>query len=183
MQALTRNRTNALLAAAFAVASVAGAAVPAAARDQTFFKSMIGTWKGPGRVVAGKYKGTRFVCDLTGDPLEKGETGIAMGGHCRVGLFSQDMSAVISRTREGYTGRFLDGAQGKGLDVVSGNVDPNKVIVGINRKQLYGAMIANLLDPNTLNVTISVKVRDQYVPVIGMTLTREQDARTVGSLQ
>ena len=128
-------------------------------------------------------RGRSFVCDLTGDALKKGEAGIALGGHCRVGMFSQDMSAVITRTGQGYAGRFLDGADGKGLDVISGEVDGNRVVVGINRKQLYGAMVANLLDPNTMNVTISVKVRDEYVPVIGMTLSREQDQRTVGSIQ
>lgn len=183
MQLPMRSRISAVFGAAVAIAVVSGTSAPAMARDQAFFKSIVGTWKGPGRVVAGKYKGTRFVCDLTGDPLRKGETGITLGGHCRVGVFSQDMSAVISRTSDGYTGRFLDGAKGKGLDVISGDVNGDKVVVGINRKQLYGAMVANLLDRNTMNVTISVRVRDRYVPVIGMTLSREQDERTVGSIQ
>ncbi len=168
---------------AVALAAIGCTAAPAMARDQAFFDSIVGTWKGPGRVVAGKYKGTRFVCDLTGDPLKPGRTGIAMGGHCRVGVFSQDMSAVITRAGTGYEGRFQDGAEGKGLDVISGEVGSHKAVVGINRKQLFGAMVANLLSPDTMNVTISVKVQDHYVPVIGMTLTRSKDERTVGSVE
>ena len=161
---------------------VTGAAL-AETHDKAFFDSVVGTWKGPGRVVAGKYKGTRFECNLTGDPLKSGATGIAMGGHCRVGVFSQDMDAVITRTSSGYSGHFLDGAKGKGLDVISGDVGSNKVVVAINRKQLYGAMVASMHGPNTMNVTISVKVDNRYIPVIGMTLQRDLDNSTVGSIQ
>lgn len=171
-----------LFGAFLAGACLAAAAPRAAASDAAFFRSVIGTWKGPGQVVAGKYKGTRFVCDLTGTPLAKGKTGIAMGGHCRVGVFSQDMSAVITRTADGYTGRFLDGADGGGLDVTSGEVEGHKVVVGINRKQLYGAMVASLHGQNTMNVTISVKVGERLIPVIGLTLSRDSAPAQVGSI-
>ena len=75
----------------------------------------------------------------------------------------------FERDGNAYMGKFLDGAEGKGLDIISGSVNGNKVIVGINRKNLNGAMIARLKDKNTLNVTISVRVNDTLVPVIGMT--------------
>ncbi len=52
---------------------------------------------GPGEIVAGKYKGTKFNCDLTGEPLGEKETGIKLGGTCRVGVFKQPMSAVIAK--------------------------------------------------------------------------------------
>ncbi|HET7412865.1 MAG TPA: hypothetical protein VFJ18_09410 [Pararhizobium sp.] len=172
-----------MVGAFLACTCLAATAPRAAAGDAAFFNSVIGTWSGPGRVVAGKYKGTRFVCDLTGSPLAKGKTGIAMGGHCRVGIFTQDMSAVISRGPEGYTGRFLDGADNGGLDVTSGEVKANKVVVGINRKQLYGAMVASLHDKNTMNVTISVKVGERLVPVIGLTLARDQAPAQVGAIE
>ena len=42
--------------------------------------------------------------------------------------------------------RFQDGAKGKGLDIVSGNVDRDRIIVGLDRKQLKGAMVARLAD-------------------------------------
>ena len=183
MRSLLGSRLSALACAALAVSFVTAIPASAETRDKAFFDSVVGTWKGPGKVVAGKYKGTRFECDLTGDPLKKGETGVAMGGQCRVGVFTQDMNAVIARTAEGYTGRFLDGAKGKGLDVISGDIGENKVVVAINRKQLYGAMVASMHGPNTMNVTISVKVDDRYVPVIGMTLQRDLDNRAVGSIQ
>lgn len=179
LQSLTRGAAVAVIASACLVSALS----TAGAKDQDFFGSVAGSWKGPGEIVAGKYKGTRFVCNLTGDALRDGGTGIRMDGSCRVGVFSQDMSAVISRGKDGYTGRFLDGADGKGLDVTSGEVRANKVVVGINRKQLNGAMVASLHGENTMNVTISVKVGERLVPVIGMTLARDTDPTHVGSIR
>jgi len=150
------------------------AAPPAMARDKdtVFFESVAGAWKGPGEIVAGKYKGTKFVCNLTGGPHDAKQAGVTLDGTCRVGIFNQKMSAVISRKGKTYTGRFLDGAAGEGLDIVSGKISGNRAVMGINRKSLNGAMIASLNDPETMNVTISVKVGKQMVPVIGMTLKR-----------
>ena len=158
------------------------APVQASSRDKAFFKGVSGTWKGPGQIVAGKYKGTKFVCNLNGTPPDDG-TGITLEGSCRVGMFKQPMKAVITANRGSYTGSFLDGAGGKGLDIVSGNVTGNKIVVGINRAKLNGAMIARLQGENTMNVTISVKVEDQMIPVIGMTLNRQVDEVSVGSIK
>ena len=55
------------------------------------------------------------------------------------------------------------------------------MIVGINRQKLNGAMIARLQGKNTMTVTISVKVEDQMVPVIGMSLNRQTDETAVSS--
>ncbi len=160
---------------AFAATSVAVLATSsfAVAGDKAFFTKAAGNWKGPGEIVAGKYKGTKFNCDLVGDPNPKGNTGLSLEGKCRVGIFSQPMKALISRAGNSYKGAFLDGAKGKGLDIVSGNVTGNKVIVGLNRKDLTGAMIAHMKAPDVLNVTIAIKVEEKYVPVIGLTLNRE----------
>ncbi len=146
----------------------------AGSKDHVFFKSVKGTWRGPGEIVAGKYKGTKFVCNLKGAPKAEQKLGIALDGTCRVGIFSQKMSAIINHSRGKYSGKFLDGAAGEGLDITSGRVKGNKIVVGINRKKLNGAMVAHLQEPNKLNITISVKVQDQLVPVIGMTLARDQ---------
>lgn len=154
----------------------------AAPRDKAFFQSVAGIWKGPGEIVAGKYKGTKFNCSLTGTAAPGGEVGIKLDGTCRVGVFQQPMSAVITQNGRGYTGKFLDGAEGKGLDIVSGSVNGDKVVMGINRKQLNGAMVASLRGANALNITISVKVEDQMVPVIGLSLDRDLDSIAVGSI-
>ncbi|WP_299862468.1 hypothetical protein [uncultured Hoeflea sp.] len=168
-----------LAAATLAIAS------PSMARDadSAFFDSVAGVWKGPGEIVAGKYKGTKFVCNLVGDPARGNASGITMDGSCRVGVFNQKMSAVISRKGKSYTGRFLDGSAGKGLDIVSGKVAGDRAVMGINRKTLNGAMIARLHDPETMNVTISVKVGDQMVPVIGVTLKRSLANIKTGALR
>ena len=144
----------------------------ASSKDKAFFDKVSGTWQGPGEIVAGKYKGTKFVCKLKGGPSAEHVIGMLLDGHCRVGIFSQKMSAIIGKKGKRYSGKFLDGARGEGLDVTTGKVRGNKIVVGINRKKLNGAMVAHLKKPNTMDVTISVKVGESLVPVIGMTLER-----------
>jgi hypothetical protein len=155
----------------------------AASRDKAFFQSIAGGWKGPGEIVNGKYKGTKFSCNLTGTPVSDNDVGIKLDGTCRVGVFQQPMSAVITQSSSGYSGKFLDGAQGKGLDIISGSVSGDKVVMGINRQQLNGAMVASLRGDNKMNITISVKVEDQMVPVIGLSLDRDVDTMAVGSIK
>ena len=160
-------------------------ASPALARDKDiiFFESVAGSWKGPGEIVAGKYKGTKFVCNLSGDAVEGNAAGISLDGHCRVGVFNQKMSALITRKGATYTGQFLDGSAGDGLDIVSGKITGDRAVMGINRKTLNGAMIARLHDEETMNVTISVKVGREMVPVIGMTLKRGPQKVASGALR
>jgi hypothetical protein len=164
-----------LLPAILTLATATAAGVPGAfalERDQQFFQSVQGNWTGPGEVVAGKYKGTKFVCNFVGTAAE-GSAGMTLDGNCRVGLFSQKMKATVVKAGNGYSGRFNDGAAGKGLDVVSGNVvSSRKVVFGLNRKALKGAMQARLPDDNSMVITVSVRVEKEMVPVIGMNLKR-----------
>lgn len=153
----------------------------ASERERRFFSSVEGRWSGPGEIVAGKYKGTKFICNFTGSTPD-GTIGMALDGGCRVGLFTQKMSAAIEKAGgRGYRGTFMDGAAGKGLDVTGGSVTSNKVVFRLTRNSLNGAMQARMADNDTMNVTVSVKVEDQMVPVIGMSLKR-LDARSVGAV-
>jgi hypothetical protein len=154
----------------------------AASRDKVFFSSVSGQWKGPGEIVAGKYKGTKFTCNLTGETPDD-KIGMSLDGSCRVGVFSQPMKAVVAQAGSGYKGKFLDGAAGKGLDIVSGSVRGNSVVMGINRQKLNGAMVARMASDNTMNITISVKVGETLVPVIGLTLQRDPDSIQVGAIK
>lgn len=151
----------------------------AADNDTGFFKKAQGKWTGPGEIVAGKYKGTKFNCTFDGSTLGA-STGMTMDGTCRVGVFTQEMKATVQRSGAIYTGAFLDGAKGKGLDIVAGNVSGNRVTLALNRKQLNGAMLAKLTNDNSMNVNISVRVNKDMVPVIGMTLTRIDSSTTSG---
>ncbi|KAB0680850.1 hypothetical protein [Aureimonas leprariae] len=162
-----------LVAGAFLAAAAFAVSAPSAfAGDEAFFRQVVGQWTGPGQIVAGKYKGTKFVCNFAGIEAEKAP-GMALDGSCRMGLFSQNVRAEVQRRNGGYEGSFLDGAEGKGLDIVSGNIDGNTVVFGLNRKQLHGAMIAKLAERDQLNITVSVRVGAELVPVIGMSLKRE----------
>jgi hypothetical protein len=158
-----------------------GAPAAALAKDDAlFFKSVEGKWFGPGEIVAGKYKGTKFTCTLAGTKPD-GKTGISMDGQCRVGVFTQEMNAKILFSQSGYSGAFLDGAKGKGLDIVSGNVTGDRVTMSLNRNKLNGAMLARMETSDLMHVSISVRVNKDMVRVIGMSLTRV-DEGTTGSV-
>lgn len=169
-------------ALAVATAAVTTGNALGAERDKQFFRSIEGQWAGPGEIVAGKYKGTKFTCNFTGS-TPTGKVGMSLDGGCRVGVFNQKMSAKIeSAGREGYKGNFMGGASGEGLDVISGRVvDARKVVFAINRKQLNGVMQARLPDDGSMIVTVSVRVDKQMIPVIGMNLKRLDDT-AVGAI-
>lgn len=154
--------------------SMIGPSAMAADSDELFFQSVEGNWSGPGEIVAGKYKGTRFVCRLEGT-TPGFVAGMKLDGSCNVGIFSQPMKASIVRSGSTYQGEFNDGSAGQGLDVVSGSVAGNKVVLGLNRKELDGVMLARVDGDNSMNVTISVKVDSELVPVIDMNLKRVAD--------
>src|SRR5690606_20548375 len=169
------------LLAAVALNSFSADVASASDRDKRFFNKVEGQWSGPGEIVAGKYKGTRFTCNFQGS-TPAGKVGMTMDGGCRVGLFTQKMSASVEhKGRQGYRGTFMDGAVGEGLDVVAGSVTGEKVVFTLNRKQLDGAMLARMPDGDTMHVTVSVKVDNQMVPVIGMNLKRN-DPGSVGAI-
>ncbi|MGO4830760.1 hypothetical protein AB4144_00425 [Rhizobiaceae sp. 2RAB30] len=167
-----------LATASVAVGFAAGA--EANERDKKFFEQVEGEWVGPGEIVAGKYKGTKFTCSFTGSTPEA-TLGMTLDGSCRVGVFTQKLSATVERKGNGYRGTFMDGAAGKGLDVVSGNVDGRRVVLGLHRAALKGAMIARLASDDAMTVTVSVRVEKDLVPVIGMNLKRV-DGAAVGSV-
>lgn len=141
------------------------------AGEKKFFSGIAGDWQGPGEIVAGKYKGTKFTCKLKGVSATN-KLGMDVKGTCRIGMFSQPMSAKIQKSGKGYTGRFLDGEKGEGMDVTGGRFTSSRLVVGIKRKKLNATMVARLDQNQKLNVTVSVKVQGQLVPVIGMSLDK-----------
>lgn len=170
------------LAASATIAASFVAPAMANERDRQFFQSIEGTWAGGGEIVAGKYKGTKFNCTFEGSTPAK-NLGMALDGGCRVGIFTQKMSASVERNKAvGYKGQFMDGAAGSGLDIVAGNVlTGDKVVFSIHRNDLKGVMQARLADAQTMNVTVSVRVEETMVPVIGMSLKRVDDT-AVGAI-
>lgn len=179
---MTALRLASSVLAASAAAAI-GYASPALAseKDRKFFSSIEGAWSGPGEIVAGKYKGTKFVCNFTGTtPANK--LGMSLDGGCRMGLFTQRMQASVEhRGRAGYRGSFMDGSEGSGLDVIAGKVSNDRVTFTLNRNQLNGAMLARMTDSETMTVTVSVLVDEEMIPVIGMNLKRV-DRGAVGSI-
>lgn len=143
---------------------------PALAGERAYFKSVAGEWSGSGRIAAGPYKNTRFTCNFSGS-IPTG-VGMRLDGTCRVGVFPQAMKASIIKRGNSYRGRFSLGTKGDGLDIVSGKLRGKRLTLGIKHKKLRGTFLANLKNPNILNLTIAVKVRKSLVPFIGLTLKR-----------
>jgi hypothetical protein len=108
---------------------------------------------------------------------------MAIDGSCRVGVFTQPMNASVTRTGRGFTGKFLDGEAGEGMDVVGGRYSASKLVVDVRRKDLNGVMVARLSGEDKLNITVSVRVDKQLIPVIGMSLDRVDEATATGSLE
>lgn len=162
-------------AALFATALFAGNAFAGPATEAAFYQEITGKWSGPGEIVAGRYKGTKFTCVFEGITPDRSR-GLKIDGSCRVGMFSQPMNAVVERASSGYSGQFLDGEAGEGMDVVGGRYSGSKLVVDIKRKDLRGVMVAHLSQQDKLNITISVRVDRRLIPVIGMALDRRGQA-------
>ncbi|MBL1405703.1 MAG: hypothetical protein COC00_006930 [Rhizobiales bacterium] len=141
------------------------------ASEKQFFKNIQGKWTGPGEIVAGKYKGTKFTCVFDGIKPDR-KIGMNIDGYCRVGMFSQPMNAHINKFGGRFTGKFLDGAIGEGMDITGGRYSKSRFVADIKRKDLIGAMVARQKGKNKLNITISVKVDGRLIPVIGIFLDR-----------
>src|SRR3569832_1082739 len=113
-----------VLPAAIAIAAPLGLVEKAlgAEPDKQFFHSVEGRWVGPGEIIAGKYKNTKFTCDFIGS-TPASQLGMTLDGGCRVGVFTQKMSASVERKgRDGYRGTFMGGSTESGMDIVGGNV-------------------------------------------------------------
>ncbi len=177
MVPLMRFKSLCLAAAVFFMTSAA----PAFASEADFYRSIQGRWIGPGEIVAGKYKGTKFTCDFNGLTPAKAN-GMSIDGNCRVGVFNQPMNASVTRSGRGFSGKFLDGEAGEGMDIVGGRFSGSKLVVDVKRKDLNGVMVARLSGEDKLNITVSVKVDKQLIPVIGMSLDRVDSATATGSV-
>jgi len=162
------NMLRTLLTALFLALAASGFAH---ASDSAFFSQVQGKWSGPGEIVAGKYKGTKFTCVFDGvNPAAK--TGMKIDGYCRVGVFSQPMNAIIEKASGSYRGKFLDGEAGEGMDIIGGRYSGNKLVVNIKRKDLRGVLVASKDNADHMQMTISVRVDGRLIPVIGMRLDR-----------
>ena len=153
----------------------------ALASDKVFFEGVQGKWSGPGEIVAGKFKGTKFVCTFDGSN-PAGKVGMNIEGSCRVGVFNQKMSAHVVKSGSKYKGAFLDGAKGEGMDVLGGRYTKGRIVVDIKRNELNGIMVVNLSDPDQMKATISVRHNKTLVPVIGMNLKRLDTQVVTGSV-
>lgn len=143
----------------------------ATSQEELFLRSVEGQWRGPGEIIAGKYKGTKFTCTFAGIS-EIAEMGMTLDGTCRMGIFSQPIKAKFTRNADGYHGTFNNGSPAQGLDITSGRINRDHMVFNLNRKQLNGSMLAHLADSNSMNITLSIRIEEAVIPVVDMKLTR-----------
>jgi len=166
----------------FTIILLSFAANVAQASDKQFMKNIVGKWSGPGEIVAGKFKGTKFVCTFDGSKPAKND-GMKIDGSCRVGVFAQPMNAIINKVGGKYSGKFLDGQKGEGMDITGARYTKNRLVANIIRHNLDGITVVNLNNPNQMKVTVSVKHNTTVIPVIGMNLSRLTDNVVTGSIK
>jgi len=142
-----------------------------AAGAEDMLRPFEGDWSGTGKVIAGKYKGAKFNCALSG-AAEDTIIGMTLEGRCRSGIFSQAMKARIVRGTQGYYGTFNDGARRNGLDITAGKVSKNHMILSLYHEKLNGVMTAHLKNTASLDITLAVQVQNALVPLIDMKLKR-----------
>ena len=130
----------------------------------------------PGRDRRRQIQGHEVQLHLRGNDAGQEARHVARRRLPRRRVHAEDVGERRAEQPAGYKGKFMDGAEGSGLDIISGNVvNGRKVVFAINRNQLRGVMQARLPDDNTMNVTVSVRVDESMVPVIGMSLKRVDD--------
>lgn len=177
--------SSALSCIALIASTLIGLPVTAAAEseDSLFFRDVTGTWQGPGKIVEGKMKGTSFKCTLDGLPMDAPASGFRLDGTCRSGLLSQRVTAEFIQDGDGYRGQFLDGADGDGLDVTGGNINGRVAVLDVQRDDVKGAVVTNLMSDDDLNITIMIRGATQFIPVIGLSLKRQTDSMAVGAIR
>jgi len=158
-------------------------AAKAESNDDAFFQDVAGRWQGSGKIIEGKLKGKRFRCTLDGVPATAPEEGFRLEGSCRSGLLSHKVTAAFLRDGDGYHGHFLDGEDGEGLDVTGGIVKNRTAIIDVKREKVTGAVVTNLMSDDDLNITVMIRGHTKFVPVIGLSMKRQTDGTTVGSIK
>jgi hypothetical protein len=159
-----------LLAAFFASA---GAARADDAAD--FMERFTGAWLGTGELLIGSESGLKFHCELNGDPSRTQLT-FGMQGRCWMGSLSAPVHARLrynSETNRFY-GRFMDGAEGDGLDVVAERAGDG-FSMQLVRGPAQGRLTAEAVNVDQLKIVIFSRdrARNRELPVVAMGFTRK----------
>jgi hypothetical protein len=149
---------------------------PARADDAAdFMERFSGDWLGAGKLLIGPDNGLKFGCALNGDPSRTGLT-FWMRGRCWMGNLSANVYAQIRYNAETnqFYGRFLDGAEGNGLNIV-GARDGDGFSLRLVRGSAQGRLAAETVTPDQMKVTIFYRdrARNRELPVVAMGLARK----------
>ena len=146
-----------------------------------YFESIQGKWAGKGEVIAGKYKNTKFICNINGKTPET--IGMDIDGDCRIGFISQKISAFVEKNHNLYRGEFLGGAEGNGLDIIGGVLKDEKFTAYLVRDNLGGTIEINGQKKDNMKIDIAIEYQEQLYPIIVLNMVRENKKKKRRALQ
>lgn len=156
--------------------SLAGLSLPSATSAEendaaTFMERFSGEWRGTGKLLIGPETGLKFNCALDGNP-SRTELTFDMSGKCWAGRLSAQVYAKLHYNAETnrFYGDFLDGAKGKGVDVIGERKDYGFSLL-LSRGMTQGELIAKPAGNNKMTITIflsdSARTRSMAVAAMG----------------
>ncbi len=162
-----------LLAAALCVGM---APDPAEADDAADFMARFsGEWLGTGQLLVGSETGLTFHCELDGDPSRTQLT-FGMTGRCWMGSLSAPVHARLRYNADTnrFYGRFMDGAEGDGLDIVAERAGEG-FSMQLARGSAQGRLTAEAVNGDQLRIVIFYRdrARNRELPVVAMGFTRK----------
>ena len=165
------------------LALVAGsAALPARADDAAdFIANFSGAWLGTGQLLVGAENGVKFSCELAGNPI-RSELSFGMQGRCWMGPLSAPVHARLRYNRDTsrFYGRFLDGSEGSGLDIVGARAGDG-FSLQLTRSGVQGRLTAEAVSPDQMTITIFYRDRasNRELPVVAMGLARKNSGEAL----
>ena len=146
-----------------------------------FMERFSGDWLGTGQLLVGSESGLQFSCELKGNP-SRSQLSFGMSGRCWMGNLSAPVHARLrynADTNEFY-GEFMDGADGKGLDIVGVRAGEG-FSMRLTRGMAQGRLAAEAVNPDQMTITIFYRdrVNNRELAVVAMGFTRK-DASAMG---
>lgn len=156
-----------------AALAVAAAALPA--RADELMTQFSGEWEGTGLLLFGPQYGTKFNCELKGNPSDS-QLNFNLTGRCWLGALSAPVRARLrynADTRQ-YYGEFMDGADGQGADIVGARAG-EAISLRLMRGRLQGRLTAETVTDDQLKVMMFYRdmENNRELPVVAMGFARK----------
>ncbi len=164
--------------ATFALSAALAAAAALPAKADELMVRFSGEWAGTGQLLFGPQYGEEFHCELKGNPSDS-RLSFGMSGRCWMGFLSAPVTAQLrynAETRQ-YYGEFLDGADGRGVDIVGARAG-EAISLKLMRGALQGRITAETVSADQMKVMMYYRdvQNNRELPVVAMGFARKGTA-------